>query len=34
LLKNNDLDTVLVNDILGLEKDIILKQKELKELQS
>ena len=30
-MTNNDLDNVLVNDILGLEKDIMQKQKELKD---
>jgi hypothetical protein len=33
-MTNNDLDNVLVNDILGLEKDILQKQKELKDFQS
>ena len=30
-MTNNDLDNVLVNDILGLEKDIMQKKKELKD---
>ncbi len=30
-MTNNDLDNVLVSDILGLEKDIMQKQKELKD---
>jgi hypothetical protein len=33
-MTNNDLENVLVNDILGLEKDILQKQKELKDFQS